>query len=78
MIIVIVYACLFYMCVNIYTLYLLEIGKEVEKWDEALSITQLSGVASALLFYGLSRNDLHYFKKGQCNSSSELQLNVLN
>lgn len=30
----------------------------VEKWDDALSVPDLSGVASALFFYQLSKNDL--------------------
>lgn len=48
MLIIMVYVYLFYMCMHMYTLYIFGIGKGVGKWDEVLSITRLSGLASAL------------------------------
>lgn len=64
-----------YVCIH----FIFIVDREVVgKWDDALSITHLSGVASALFFCGLSKNDLNCSKnpvRGQCNSSSELQLN---
>jgi len=50
----------------------------VRKWDDALSVAHLSGVASALFFCILPKNDLNCPKnlvQGQHNSSSELQVN---